>query len=209
MQRLVEALASHAAVAIDNQLLLISQKNVLEAFLEVIARAIDDKSPYIGAHCQRVPVIARMMALAAVMAQDGEFKDFEMSDDEWYAFHLASWLHDCGKVTTPEYVLDKATKLETVNNRIHEIRARFEILRRDAHIDYLKKRLAGTEPKDLLLAEFNARVKKLEDDFAFLAKSNVGYDILSAEEIQRVHEIAKQTYYRYFDKTLGLSCDEA
>ena len=208
MQRLVEALASHAAVAIDNQLLLTSQKNVLEAFLEVIARAIDDKSPYTGAHCQRVPVIARMMALAAVMTQDGVFKDFELSDDEWYAFHLASWLHDCGKVTTPEYVLDKATKLETVNNRIHEIRARFEILRRDAHIDYLKKRLAGTEPREALLAEFNARVKKLEDDFAFLAKSNIGYDVLSDEEVKRVHEIAKQTYYRYFDKTLGLSWDE-
>lgn len=208
MQRLVEALSSHAAVAIDNQLLVTAQKNVLEAFLEVIAHAIDDKSPYTGAHCQRVPVIARMIALAAVMSQDGAFKDFEMSEDEWYAFHLASWLHDCGKVTTPEYVLDKATKLETVNNRIHEIRARFEILRRDAHIDYLKKRLAGTEPKEQLLAQFNDRVRKLEDDFAFLAASNVGTEPLTDEQVARVHEIAKQTYHRYFDKTLGLSWDE-
>ena len=208
MQRLVEALSSHAAVAIDNQLLVTAQKNVLEAFLEVIAHAIDDKSPYTGAHCQRVPVIARMIALAAVMSQDGAFKDFEMSEDEWYAFHLASWLHDCGKVTTPEYVLDKATKLETVNNRIHEVRARFEILRRDAHIDYLKKRLAGTEPKEQLLAQFNDRVRKLEDDFAFLAASNVGTEPLTDEQVARVHEIAKQTYHRYFDKTLGLSWDE-
>ena len=191
VQRLVEALASHAAVAINNQLLMISQKNVLEAFLEVIARAIDDKSPYTGAHCQRVPVIARMIAFAAEMDQEGVFKDFELSENEWYAFHLASWLHDCGKVTTPEYVLDKATKLETVTNRIHEIRARFEILRRDAHIDYLKKRLANTAPKEQLVAEFNARVKKLEDDFAFLAKSNVGYAALSDEDIRRIHEIGK------------------
>lgn len=209
MQRLVEALASHAAVAIDNQLLMTSQKNVLEAFLEVIAQAIDDKSPYTGAHCQRVPAIARMMALAAVMEQEGEFKDFEMSEDEWYAFHLASWMHDCGKVVTPEYVLDKATKLETVNNRIHEIRARFEILRRDAHIDYLKKRLANTAPQEQLLTEFNARVKKLEDDFAFLANSNVGYGVLSEDDVRRIQEIGRQTYYRYFDKTLGLSWDEA
>lgn len=209
MQRLVEALSSHAAVAIDNQMLLDSQRNVLEAFLEVIARAIDDKSPYTGAHCQRVPVIARMMAMAAVMDQDGVFSDFELSEDEWYAFHLASWLHDCGKVTTPEYVMDKATKLETINNRIHEVRARFEILWRDAHIDYLKKRLAAAEPAEQLLAEFNARVKKLEDDFAFLAKSNVGYTPLSKEDIERIHKIARQTYYRHFDKTLGLSWDEA
>ena len=208
MQKLVEALSSHAAVAIDNQQLITSQKNVLEGFLQLIAQAIDDKSPYTGSHCQRVPVIARMLAMEAVMAQYGIFKDFEMSDDEWYAFHLASWLHDCGKVTTPEYVLDKATKLETVSNRIHEIRARFEILYRDAHIEYLKKRLAQSAPKEKLVAEFNARIQKLESDFAFLAKSNVGYDTLSDADIRRIHEIGRQTYYRHFDRTLGLSWDE-
>jgi len=208
VQRLVEALASHAAVAIDNQLLLTSQRNLLESFLEVIARAIDDKSLYTGAHCQRVPVIARMMAFAAEMDQDGPFKDFELSDNDWYAFHLASWMHDCGKMKIPEYILDKATKLETVNNRIHEIRARFEILYRDAHIEYLKKRLASAAPKEQLLGEFNARIKKLEDDFSFLAASNLGYTPLSDDDIQRIYEIGKQTYYRHFDKTLGLSWDE-
>lgn len=208
VQKLVEALASNAAVAIDNQQLIEAQKNVLEAFLEVIARAIDDKSPYTGAHCQRVPIIARKLALAAVMDQDGAFSDFEMSEDEWYAFHLATWLHDCGKVTTPEYVLDKATKLETINNRIHEIRARFEILRRDAHIDYLKKRLANVAPAETLRDEFNAKVKKLEDDFAFLANSNVGYAPLSDDDVDRIREIGQRTYHRWFDKTLGLSWDE-
>ncbi len=207
-QTVIEALGSHAAVAIDNQLLVESQRNVLEAFLEVIARAIDDKSPYTGAHCQRVPVIARMLAMAAEMDADGPFKDFEMNEDEWYAFHLASWLHDCGKVTTPEYVLDKATKLETISNRIHDIRSRFEILRRDAHIDYLKKRLADAAPKEELLKEFSARVKSLEDDFALLAKSNVGDIPLTEEEITRIRQIAQRTYHRYFDKTLGLSWDE-
>lgn len=208
VQRLVEALSSHAAVAIDNQLLLSSQKNLLESFLEVIARAIDEKSLYTGAHCQRVPVIARMIAMAAVMDQDGPLKNFELTENEWYAFHLASWMHDCGKMKIPEYILDKATKLETVSNRIHEIRARFEVLYRDAHIEYLKKRLANTAPKEKLLAEFNARVKKLEDDFAFLANSNLGYTPLSDDDIQRIYEIGKQTYYRHFDKTLGLSWDE-
>ena len=208
VQRLVEALASHAAVAIDNQQLLTSQKNLLESFLEVIARAIDDKSLYTGAHCQRVPVIARMIAFAAEMDQDGPLKDFELTDNEWYAFHLASWMHDCGKMKIPEYILDKATKLETVSNRIHEIRARFEILYRDAHIDYLKKRLAQTAPKEQLVAEFNARIKKLENDFSFLADANLGYTPMSDEDIERVYEIGKQTYYRHFDKTLGLSWDE-
>ena len=185
-----------------------SLEDLLEAFLEVIAKAIDDKSIYTGAHCQRVPVIARMIAMEAVISQEGIFKDFELSEDEWYAFHLASWLHDCGKVTTPEYILDKATKLETVTNRIHEIRARFEILYRDAHIEYLKKRLAQTAPKEQLVAEFNTQIQKLENDFAFLARSNVGQDMLSDEDVRRIHEIGRRTYYRHFDKTLGLSWDE-
>ena len=208
VQMLVEALASQAAVAVDNSQLLKSQRNVLESFLEIIARAIDEKSPYSGAHCQRVPVIARMIAMAAVMDTDGAFRDFEMSDNEWYAFHLASWLHDSGKVVTPEYVLDKATKLECITNRIHEIRARFEILWRDAHIDYLKKRLANAGDQKELLAQFNAKIKKLEDDFAFLAESNVGYNGLAEDDLGRIHQIARQTYYRHFDKTLGLSWDE-
>lgn len=208
VQKLVEALASQAAVAVDNSQLLKSQRNVLESFLEIIARAIDEKSPYSGAHCQRVPVIARMLAMAAVMDSDGAFGDFELTDNDWYAFHLASWLHDSGKVVTPEYVLDKATKLECITNRIHEIRARFEILWRDAHIDYLKKRLAGVGDQKDLLAEFNAKIKKLEDDFAFLAESNIGYTGLAEDDIGRIQKIAQKTYYRHFDKTLGLSWDE-
>ena len=86
-------------------------------------------------------MIARLLATAAVQEDSGPLRDFEMNSNDWYTLHIASWLHDCGKVTTPEYIVDKATKLETIYNRIHEIRNRFEILRRDAHICYLKKRL--------------------------------------------------------------------
>ena len=208
VQKIVEVLGIYAAAAIDNQMLSESRKAVLEAFLDIIARAIDNKSPYSGMHCQRVPVIARMLAMAAEMDTEGAFRDFELSEDEWYAFHLATWLHDCGKIATPEYILDKATKLETISNRIHEVRARFEILRRDAHIDYLKKRLAGKVPQEELLKEFSAKVAKLEDDFAFLAACNVGDVPLSDEDVERIKKIATRTYHRYFDKTLGLSWDE-
>ncbi len=208
MQKLVEHLASHAAVAIDNQQLVSSQRNVLESFLEIIARAIDERSAYMGAHCQQVPVIARMMAMEAVIQQEGPFKDFELSEDDWYSFHLASWLHDCGKVTTPENLIDKATKLETITNRIHEIRTRFEILRRDAHIIYLKKRLLGQESQEKLTQEFNTRVKQLENDFALIAEANKGLTQLSSGQLERIHALSKMTYYRHFDKTLGLSRGE-
>ena len=59
------------------------------------------------------------------------------NEDEKRELNIAAWLHDCGKVTTPEYVVDKATKLETIYNRIHEIRTRFEVLHRDMTIQTL------------------------------------------------------------------------
>ena len=181
---------------------------LLESFIEVLARAIDAKSPYTGSHCQRVPVIARMMATAAVQQEHGPLKNFEMSEDDWYALNIASWLHDCGKVTTPEYIVDKATKLETINNRIHEIRNRFEILRRDAHIDYLKKRLKNSDTQENLQNEFVARVQKLEDDFNFVADCNIGDTPLTDKDVARLQQIAQIKFIRYFNRMKGLSWAE-
>ncbi|MBR7539864.1 HD domain-containing protein, partial [Mycobacterium tuberculosis] len=82
-----------------------------------------------GGHCERVPHLAKMLAAAACDATEGPYKSFQMTDTQKEALHVAAWLHDCGKVTTPEYIIDKATKLETLHDRIHEIRMRFEVLK--------------------------------------------------------------------------------
>ena len=195
-------------VVLENKSLRGASSQLLESFIEVLARAIDAKSPYTGNHCQKVPIITRMLTTAAVEEKEGPLKDFEMSDDDWYALHIASWLHDCGKVTTPEYIVDKATKLETINNRIHEIRNRFEILSRDAHITYLQKRLANIDSKENLQAEFVAKVKQLEDDFAFVAWCNTGDNQISKADLKRLDEIGNQTFTRYFNRMLGLSWAE-
>lgn len=193
---------------LENKQLNENYGQLLESFIEVLARAIDAKSPYTGAHCQRVPVIARLLATAAVQQDSGPLKDFEMSSEDWYTLHIASWLHDCGKVTTPEYIVDKATKLETIYNRIHEIRDRFEILRRDAHIDYLKKRLANVDSQENLQAEFVERVKRLEKDFDIIAQCNIGDKDISEEDIAELERISKIQFMRYFDRTKGLSWAE-
>lgn len=127
--------------------------------------------------------------------------------EEWYELHLAAWLHDCGKVTTPEFVVDKATKLETIYNRIHEVRARFEILRRDAEIECLKGKLAGGDPAELDAA-FEAECRQLEADFAFVAESNLGGEFFAPEDVERLREIGRRVWYRHFDHTLGLSWEE-
>jgi len=77
-----------------------------------------------------------MLAEAACASTASPFADFQLGKDDWEALHTASWLHDCGKVTTPEYVVDKSTKLETLYDRIHEIRMRFEVLKRYAKIRF-------------------------------------------------------------------------
>ena len=143
IQPLIEALASQAAVALSNQQLIDTQKALLNSFIELIASAIDAKSPYTGGHCTRVPELTKMLARAACDSKAPPFANFDLSEDEWYEVEIAAWLHDCGKVTTPEYVVDKATKLEANYDRIHEIRTRFEVLKRDAEIAYWKQVAEG------------------------------------------------------------------
>ncbi|MBR7158837.1 MAG: GAF domain-containing protein [Alphaproteobacteria bacterium] len=208
VQRSVEIIAMHASILVENNRLLLEHRKVLESLIELVARAIDTKSPYTGAHCQRVPVITKMLASAAVIAGDGPFKDFELSDDQWYTLHLASWLHDCGKVTTPEYVMDKATKLETVHNRIHEIRLRFEVLRRDAQIKYLEAKSANPEKEAEYKKAYEDEIKALNTDFAFLARCNIGNSALTPMGMERIKQIGKRTYTRTFDRSLGLSRGE-
>ena len=205
---LIEALAGLAAVALDNQMLIEAQKTLFKSLVQLIAGAIDAKSPYTGGHCRRVPELTAMLARAAHAAADGPFAAFSLSDEEWYELEVAAGLHDCGKVTTPEYVVDKATKLETIYNRIHEIRTRFEVLKRDAEIEYLKAVLAGGDEAALAAAR-DARLAGLDEDFAFVAECNIGGESMSPERIARLTEIAGRTWLRTLDDTLGLSQDEA
>ena len=207
-QEKMMAVCQVIAVALERKQLSESYTQLLEAFVDVMAKAIDAKSPYTGLHCQKVPIITRMLATAAVQETEGPLKNFEMSDNDWYALHIASWLHDCGKIITPEYIVDKAAKLETIQNRIHEIRTRFEVLRRDAHIEYLQKRLNNVDTKENLQAEFVAKVKQLTDDFEFVGKCNIGDEPLTKQDMERLDKIAERSFVRYFSRMAGLSWGE-
>ena len=204
----IEALSSDAAVALDIRRLLKAQRELLDSLIRMIAGAIDAKSPYTHGHCQRVPVAARMLAEAAHQEDDGLFADFSLNENEWYELHLASWLHDCGKLTTPDYVVDKATKLETIYNRIHEIRTRFEVLWRDAEIDYFKD--LAEEPVDErnLQERLEKRQAQIREDFEFIAGCNLGEEFMSDADMERVKKIASSVWVRHLDDSLGLSHGE-
>jgi len=190
--------------------LLQQQRNLFDNFTKLIAAAIDAKSPYTGGHCARVPVIAQMLVDAVCECDDGPFANFKInSDDQRWEFEVAAWLHDCGKVTTPEHVVDKATKLEIIYNRIHEVRMRFEVLLRDARIEYYQGLLEGKTDPQQLKAQLEKRQQQIADDFAFVAECNVGGEFMADDKIERLHEIARQTWTRYLDDRIGISRDEA
>ena len=182
------------------------QKQLMESFIELIAGAIDDKSPYTAGHCQRVPELGIMLTELASEADYGIFKDYKItSEEQRREFRIAAWLHDCGKVTTPEHIVDKGTKLETIYNRIHEIRMRFEVLLRDAEIKYLKQTAQRPESDALFKQDFINTKAKLVDDFSFIATMNIGGEFVSESNLARLNALAKITWQRHFDDKLGLS----
>ncbi|MEO5372898.1 MAG: GAF domain-containing protein [Alphaproteobacteria bacterium] len=208
IQRFVEALAAQAATALYNRDLLDAQERLMDGMIQIIAGAIDAKSPYTGGHCERVPELSVMLAEEACKITEGPLADFSFTSvDQWREFKIGAWLHDCGKVTTPEYVVDKATKLETIHNRIHEVRARFEILLRDARIATLEAVAAGTPPAEAEAAFETARAA-LVDDFAFIAECNLGDEFMAPGKVERLKAIATRTWMRHFDDRLGLAHEE-
>ncbi len=196
-QEIVEALASQAAIALDNQQLLASQKELLESFIKLIANAIDAKSPYTGGHCTRVPIITEMLARAACEAKDGALAGFTLNDDEWYELRIAAWLHDCGKVVTPIHVMDKATKLETIFDRIDAVRARFELYKRELELEVLRNVIGasgatGSPGGDVEASTLTARLQQLDEELAFLETANVGGEFLPPDKQARIREIGKR-----------------
>ncbi len=214
-QRLVESLASQAAVTMTNQNLINGLKDLFESFIKLIADAIDEKSPHTGGHCQRVPELTMMLAEAAMKTKSGPFKNFTMTEKEIYELKIAAWLHDCGKVTTPEYVMDKATKLETIFDRIAFIDQRFELLKAQRENDYLQLMLQSCgDGKSLnyksMQNEIKAIHQQLDDDKQFIRRVNVGTESMRKQDQERVMKIAS---YDFIDsdgkRKKFLSDDEA
>jgi len=207
VQKSVEALSSQAAVAITNKNLIKDLEVLFESFIKLIASAIDAKSPYTGGHCSRVPEITMMLAESVNEINDGPFAGIQFTDKEMYELKIAAWLHDCGKVATPEAVVDKGTKLETIYDRIHTVATRFEVLKRDEEIKYLKKQLKiqkddslkENQKKEALKKArtlYLKRIKQQEDDKSFIEESNVGGEFMSQDRKDRVNKIAS---YRWKD----------
>lgn len=193
-QQLVESLASQAAVTITNKSLIDAQKALFDALIKLVADAIDEKSPYTGGHCRRVPIITNLLARAACKVDYGPLREFTMTEEEIYELDVAAWLHDCGKITTPEFVVDKGTKLETIFDKVNLVDVRFEVLKRDAEIAALKRRLFVKGVKDFADDELQAQLQQLDQDRDFIRACNIGSEFITKEAIQRIDQIAANTW---------------
>ena len=195
-QELIISLASQAAVAITNTRLIHDLEQLLESFIQVIASAIDEKSPYTGGHIERVAKLTMAIAEKINAVDYGVYAPLAFNADELKELRIASWMHDIGKITTPEYVVDKSTKLETIYDRINTVKARFEVLKRDAKIEFLEHKLKianGESPEspDTVEENYKAKVRAIEEDFAFLENANIGGEFMAPEKQERVRNIGQ------------------
>jgi len=207
MQEQLESLASQGAVALTNKRLVEELKTLFEAFIKLIATAIDKKSEYTGGHCNRVPVITMMLADAVAEMTEGKYKNFSMNEDERYELYIAGWLHDCGKVATPPHVVDKGTKLETIFDRIELVKTRMELLKRDAEIAFLKRQLNG-QASDNFDDEFKETIRQIEENMNFLESCNVGGEFMEQNLQERVQSIGEQQVHLYGTDQNFLSNEE-
>lgn len=193
-QYVVESLASQAAVIITNRELIAAQKKLFDSLIQLIANAIDEKSPYTGGHCRRVPIITRMLANAACDVDKGALKEFTMTEEELYELDVAAWLHDCGKITTPESVVDKATKLEGIFDSIELINTRFEVLKRDAIIDALLQKNTSTKLSLAQDIELQNNLLKLDQEREIIRECNIGGELLLQDKLEAINTIAQRKW---------------
>ncbi|MFM7705817.1 MAG: HD domain-containing phosphohydrolase, partial [Rubrivivax sp.] len=197
-QSLAESLASQAAVALTNRALVTQLEQLFEAFIKLIDTAIDEKSPYTGGHCERVPELTMMLAEAAHEADSGPLADFRLTDKDRYELRIAALLHDCGKITTPVHVVDKSTKLETIYDRIGLVATRMAALKRQAEAAAWRAVAEGA-PREAALAALQAQHARMDEDLAFLRQVNRGGERLAEEAVRRIGEIAAR--YTWMDES--------
>ncbi|WP_281561602.1 HD domain-containing phosphohydrolase [Thalassomonas sp. RHCl1] len=176
----VRALTSLAAVVLTNKQLIDDMETLFTTFSKLIAEAIDKKSPYTGGHCRRVPEITLLLARACHETDSGPLKDFTLTLEDFHEISVAAWLHDCGKVATPAHIMDKATKLEGIFDRIALVDARFEIARRDLE-----------HHPELSPVSRRQKLTQLESDREFIRQANIGSEFFNQEKVDRVHQISQ------------------
>ncbi len=204
----IEALGKYAAISLNNQILIHAHKQLLDSFIKALASIIDVRSKHTSLHCQRIPELTELIARAACEDKTGYFRDFDLDEDEWYELSVAAWLHDCGKLATPDYVVDKSTKLEMIWDGIDAVKTRFAALKAQTETRYLRRMLEPGADRNRLQRELDAELATLDDDCAFLVKANTGGEFMKPEDQERVRALSQVKWVNNQGEEVALLSDE-
>jgi len=111
-QKVIESLASQAAIALTNAKLISDIEQLFHSFVQMITTAIDARTPYNANHSRRVAQLAGELARAVNQSPSELWQDQKFDGERLEQLVMAGWLHDIGKVATPLEVMNKATRLE-------------------------------------------------------------------------------------------------
>lgn len=184
-ENILKALASQAAMALTNSQLISSLEEFLNAYVSTIAQAIDAKSKHTRNHIGKVAKISKMLA-EAINKDQKIYKNINYKENDYKQIELAAWMHDIGKISTPESIIDKGTKLEAIIDRIELIVYKFEIIKKDLEISHLRN--------EITKEEYTKSIKLLEDDLNFLKLTNFGTEFMNDENVERVISISKKQF---------------
>lgn len=198
---IIASLTSQAAISLTNTQLIQDLKNLLYAFIQSIATAIDAKSPYTGGHIRRVVDLTMIIAENITKSDQGPFRDIHFGEEELEELRLAAWMHDVGKITTPEYVVDKATKLQTIYDRINLVETRFHLIAASIENSHLRRKVALLQSSTPDLPELQRLEKAASDEIKALYNSldaiktvNKTGRPMSEDDINLVGAIARKTF---------------
>ncbi len=194
-QSLVESLTSMAATALTQRQLIDAQRKLFDSVVQLIANAIDAKSPYTSGHCNRVPIVANLLAKAVNQSDKDEWLSVKFTEEEIYELDVAAWLHDCGKLATPDYIMDKRTKLEGLVDRIHEIEARIaaKLAKYEAslwHEALTQQQTDVTAVIDAIEQKIQTKKQELIDIVEFLKVANVGDEFMAEDKQCKIVQLS-------------------
>jgi len=198
-QEKAAALASQASVILTQQTLILEMKELFEAFIKAIAVSIDEKSKHTGGHIQRVTELCIMIA-QKINQDNTVFKTTSFSLDQMDELRMAALMHDTGKITTPEYIISKSSRLETVHDRIELIKTRWELFKTNQKLIAAEKKLAlfdqTTEQKAIVQIDktCNEEINILEKEFETLAHINSCKKVLNQNLIDQLKKIYEKSY---------------
>ncbi len=202
---LVQSVSFPAAASITQQRMINEQVNLFNAFVTMLAQGLGEKSPHTYNHIRRVAALGEAISASLSNWNEGIYADVKYNDDEMAEIKLAGWMHDIGKITTPEHIVSKQVKLQFVMDRFEMIVQRCSSKMKDYKIEMLEKQLsataAGATATELasLSAECAEKISKLETQLEALFKANRGSEAMPAEQIALVEDLASQTVDAFYE----------